>query len=320
MMKIRLVVLLAAMAFTNGHGHGVPEPELEGTKLASEHRQETRLLRGEKESDMKNLATGGNVNNKQKEKEGGGNGGTDYAPIYREPSTGNGATNGNGASAASDTAIVLEETQPCIPFNGDISSRASLSLTDSVCTTNECSGGCCRVYNWLICDTTNQMPTLACVCNENTQPPPTSAPIAVVSAPITPVTSAPIIPVTSAPVITVTSAPIPVATPNPTLAPAPVSTTQGTTNSKSYPLPTTSSNPAPASSGPVVTKPPNIGGAPPDHCASGSSLHSNPLFKDFTKCFSASDCPSVNECCIHAFCFCGQPDTWYGDCVAPTSG
>jgi len=65
----------------------------------------------------------------------------------------------------------LLERNPCIAFDqlpvGSLENAAS----DSECLTNACEGGCCRRYNWLICDTTNGHPRLQCVCNAITQDP-----------------------------------------------------------------------------------------------------------------------------------------------------
>jgi hypothetical protein len=258
---------------------------------------------------MKNLATGGTI----KQKGGGGGSGSGESSLpYREPDVNTGVDTG----ATSDA---LQETNPCIPFNSDMTARASLSLSDDACRANECSGGCCRVYHWLICDTANEMPNLACICNENTQLPPTTAPV--------PVTPAPVIPVTPAPTIPVTSAPIPVATVIPatsdpvipaTSTPIPVATTDSAVPTGQAIIDI--SNPSPVPSNPVTefTKP-FEGGAPSDACASGSTLHSNPQFKDFIPCFQSGDCSRTNECCIHSFCFCGTPDSWEGDCVARTT-
>ena len=36
------------------------------------------------------------------------------------------------------------------------------------CGANSCAKGCCRDYQFLVCDENNDFPDLACVCNENT--------------------------------------------------------------------------------------------------------------------------------------------------------
>jgi hypothetical protein len=40
--------------------------------------------------------------------------------------------------------------------------------TDAECKANNCGGGCCRVFTWLVCDTSNEFSHLACICNDNT--------------------------------------------------------------------------------------------------------------------------------------------------------
>jgi hypothetical protein len=324
MVNLRLVFLFTALACANGRSRGVrldgdEQPLADGL---AEDREIARLLKGSKESNMKNLATGATVN---KQKGGGSAAGGSNVP-YREPTGNTGSNTGGVTSTGGDTtSVVLQESFPCVQFDGDVEARASLSLSDEACRANGCSGGCCRVYHWLICDAANEMPNLACVCNENTQLPPTSAPIPVTAAPI-PVTAAPIpvttapIPVTAAPVIPVTAAPIPITTPNPTAAATP-SLTPGPTKPwviDVNPIPATS-NPITSSSGSQATKPPFVGGAAPDACSSGSTLHNNPQFIDFTRCFSSDDCSQAHECCIHTFCFCGEPDAWDLDCVAPAT-
>lgn len=223
----------------------------------------------------------------------------------------------------------MKETHDCRPFDTEMQGRASLSLTDAACKTNACSGGCCRIYHWLICDTSNEMSQLSCVCNANTR---TRAP-----------TSAPTKPPTPMPTTGIPSA-------SPTETPTQDQNTQddtqdqdqddqgqgqtdqgtdqgqtdqsqtgqtqtGQTQQQSSGQTTTSDNKVNPSTT-SETKPPYTGGKPADACSGGSVHHNNPLFKDFTKCFSSMDCPTASECCIHSFCFCGEPDSWDNDCVA----
>ena len=112
--------------------------------------------------------------------------------------------NNNSIGRAGEFRVV--EPGICAPFElVGIQDRRQSSLTDDACKTNSCFDGCCRVYNWLICDTTNAYHHLQCVCNTNTgnyvPPPPTttSAPV-----PTTPPTT-----------------PKPTISPQPTKAPTP---------------------------------------------------------------------------------------------------
>ena len=277
------LVLSALLAPAYAHTRGAAQPEEEDlvARLA-EHKAEARRLM--KDGKVKNL-TDGNDKNKNKNNKGGGG-------KNRQPNN-NGGTTSDGYSVAEDHA--------CVPFNDEMQGRASLSLSDDSCRTNSCGGGCCRVYHWLICDEDNEMPQLSCVCNGNTRPTPTSPPT-------NPPTPYPTLPPT---------------TPQPTTA-SPMTTDvasqekdgEGLSTSPATPSPTP--EPTQATPAQAVTKPPFVGAAA-DSCASGSPHHNNPLFKDFTRCFGAGDCPLATECCIHSFCFCGEPDSWTGDCVSPQS-
>jgi len=189
-------------------------------------------------------------------------------------------------TASTEPPYVAEEHQ-CVPFDdADVQGRASLTLTDDVCRDNTC-GGCCRVYHWLICDKEDKMPQLPCVCNDRTRPLPTEEPVA---------------------------------TDAPDDSALDTSSVSAAGEQPALPAPTEAAPaPAPAPANTPANKPAFYGGADADACTSGSVHHNNPLFRDFTKCFGAGDCPLASECCIHSFCFCGQPDDWSGDCVAPVS-
>lgn len=309
MVVFRLVVLLSVLASAHGHTRGAANWEDENA--LTRHRDANRQLMKDKK--VKNLTGnpggynnggggggGGGGNNKDKDKGNKDNKKGGGGMNNRQPNNGGGGGGGNGQYVA--------EQHTCVPFNEEMQARASLSLSDDACRTNSCGGGCCRVYHWLICDTGDEMPQLSCVCNENTRPPPTNPP---------------------------TDPP----TPFPTDAPLTPQPTPGTTSdirdgaelsvapqAAGTPAPQPTGTPAPQPTGTrapvaanVATQPPFMGGASSDSCASGSAHHNNPLFRDFTKCFNADDCPLASECCIHSFCFCGEPDDWTGDCVARTT-
>jgi len=42
-----------------------------------------------------------------------------------------------------------------------------VTYTPNLC---QCSEGCCRLYNWLTCDTGGNLPFIQCICNRNTRP------------------------------------------------------------------------------------------------------------------------------------------------------
>jgi hypothetical protein len=62
----------------------------------------------------------------------------------------------------------LEETKPCIDFSNPLA-VASAAKTTSSCKNNGCGGGCCRYHTaFLTCDTKNNFPHQACICNDLT--------------------------------------------------------------------------------------------------------------------------------------------------------
>ena len=78
-----------------------------------------------------------------------------------------------------ESVVTLQERRDCIPFEDVPNYVKTSSNTDEVCLNNGCSGdtSCCRIFNWLVCDDTNNYPYLACVCNDFTRTPiPTKAP------------------------------------------------------------------------------------------------------------------------------------------------
>lgn len=109
-----------------------------------EQRRETRLLMGDGRGMNNNK--GGNGNN--------GNGNN------------NGNSNSNNLNGGRENANGLIEPPPGICLGWELAGtqdRANSAMTDDACKTNSCDGGCCRVYNWLICDTSNTFEHLVSV-------------------------------------------------------------------------------------------------------------------------------------------------------------
>ena len=259
--------------------------------------------------------------------------------------------NNNGNSFSRENANGLIEPPPgqCAPFElAGIQDRARSSLTDTACKTNSCNNGCCRMYNWLICDTSNSFSHLQCVCNANTNPlpptaPPTNRPTKAPTLP--PVadrrdeTPSPVVntivtttaaPVTPAP-IRVTPAPVTVLF-RPTPAPATKRPTPGPTKRPTQP-PVFVARPTPGPTkrptqppvfvarptpGPTKrpTQPPvtpaPVFVAPWQQCAGGSSYHDT---ASTGKCFYSEDCQEKNECCIRNFCLCASAQGMTDECV-----
>jgi len=287
MLAIKFLLLISTFLVPVTAQRRVPKTlENEHPTLAARISQ-ARSLKKDKDKKV-NIAE--NPDEKKKDKKGDTNNDTDN---LRNPDQG-GGTSVSG----------LAESHDCLAFEeGEVQNRASLSQTDLTCLSNNCGKGCCRVFHWLICDESNAMPQLPCVCNENTKIPPTNPP-------------------TPYPTLASIDQLNPADTPDLDLK---ISVTPEPTKSPSLfvvPAPITSPPVVPATPEPVpaevtATEPPYVGVAAAESCAGGSRHQSNPLFDGFTKCFSASDCPLSTECCIHSFCFCGQPDNWDGDCIAP---
>eukprot|EP00797_Seminavis_robusta_P015671 Sro234_g094350.2 (274) ;mRNA; f:18934-19755 len=230
---------------------------------------------------------------------------------------------------------------PNIP---DVQARRANSLTDQECVTNSCTGGCCRIYNWLICDESNSYDHLACVCNPNTSPPPPT-PFPTMAPTLPPTTPAPTMPppTTSMPTPLPTLPPVATAvtpeveplfnfTDNSTVAvdredqggagsidvgiplPAPTTaspTTSSPTTSQPTPSPPTTSQPTP--SPPTTSQPTPTPGPllPWQQCSTGSIYHGNGA----TDCLYAEDCIVKDECCIRNFCLCGNPGGMDSECV-----
>eukprot|EP00934_Nitzschia_sp_Nitz4_P005835 Nitzschia sp. Nitz4//scaffold148_size54725//42454//44073//NITZ4_006666-RA/size54725-processed-gene-0.17-mRNA-1//1//CDS//3329536772//5825//frame0 len=132
-----------------------------------------------------------------------------------------------------NVADSLEETRPCVPFSELKDSVLNHYNTQSECTVeNSCSGGCCRIYDWMVCDTNNYQPSMACVCNANTNTyPPTSSPTTTPSPTVSPTdTKAPSSSPTKAPTTSPTE---PQPTASPTTSPPTTSPTQSPTTAPS---------------------------------------------------------------------------------------
>jgi hypothetical protein len=97
---------------------------------------------------------------------GGGNGGGDPGEAR-----GDGIAYANGSTLS---GAGVKENHQCKNFNNPFVVAAANYVndygeSDDGCNSNgECSGGCCRVYNYLICDAGNDYPHVACVCSANT--------------------------------------------------------------------------------------------------------------------------------------------------------
>ena len=55
----------------------------------------------------------------------------------------------------------IMERKPCIPFDQIREDQIENDLADDDCATNSC-GGCCRAYNWLLCDEDSSFAFVAC--------------------------------------------------------------------------------------------------------------------------------------------------------------
>lgn len=56
----------------------------------------------------------------------------------------------------------IMERKPCIPFELIREGQKTHSLADPECNTNSCNGGCCRAYNWLLCDEDSSFAYVPC--------------------------------------------------------------------------------------------------------------------------------------------------------------
>ena len=76
---------------------------------------------------------------------------------------------GGGGGGGGENNDGLVEKWDCIEFSKVKQDVLSNPNGDSECLTNSCGGGCCRLFSWLVCDTSNDFSRLACVCNENSE-------------------------------------------------------------------------------------------------------------------------------------------------------
>jgi hypothetical protein len=87
--------------------------------------------------------------------------------------SGSDSGDGDGGDGNGDR---VQETTDCIPFDDpavQVGRGISLSVLDltaegDACKTNSCSGGCCRIYNFLECDEDNMYPHLKVSSNQRT--------------------------------------------------------------------------------------------------------------------------------------------------------
>ena len=56
----------------------------------------------------------------------------------------------------------IMERKPCTPFEGIREDQLTSPLAGQACSANDCGGGCCRNYNWVLCDTDSSFPYLPC--------------------------------------------------------------------------------------------------------------------------------------------------------------
>jgi hypothetical protein len=75
------------------------------------------------------------------------------------------------ASGIVETHPCMADGQAALNWLGSVAGASAAS--DQSCfadPVNGCEGGCCRLGNWLVCDTENNHPALPCICNGNTAP------------------------------------------------------------------------------------------------------------------------------------------------------
>jgi len=192
---------------------------------------------------------------------------------------------------------LLEPPGGCMSFeSAAVQDRARSVLTTDSCRNNACNGGCCRMYNWLICDTSNSFDHLQCVCNANTSPTPnvlsfpTSTPGNAATSHTVDVTFKTAPPIAQPLISTQTPPPtIPIPSPTPFFNGQP--TTESTTNNNNNAL------------------------LPWQSCASGSMFHTTAASSG-GRCFYAEDCATEEgECCVRNFCLCANVGSGVDQCV-----
>jgi len=231
---------------------------------------------GKSKAGKTNGGGGGSKNNKS-------GGGSDYR---------GGEVDGGGS--------IIYEVHDCAEFESErVTTLAASSFSDDECSgKNACGGGCCRIYNWLICDTNyDSYSTLQCVCNENTRP-------------------------VTTPSLSATLSP----TPRPTLSPTPRPTSTLPVPSPTPPLTTapvlSSNNNAEGESNAGQDDNGRSGTNPAETCAYDEDTHpylSTSAFSSFTPCYGGeSICPN-GTCCVKTVCFCIEPFDWDNDCVSTSA-
>jgi hypothetical protein len=57
------------------------------------------------------------------------------------------------------------ERHRCIDYSSVSDQKKTDVRNTGECSTNNCAKGCCRDYQFLVCDEDNDFPDLACICN-----------------------------------------------------------------------------------------------------------------------------------------------------------
>jgi len=231
---------------------------------------------------------------------------------------------GIGPSLAEARPRSLAELGRCIDFDLVFPSILNSEMTDASCRENQCSGGCCRIYLHLICDSNNQYPELACVCNSETQDPDNFVSTAVPTTTTNGGTAATDggdndqTTSTNTDASTSTEEPFILAgmEPNVTMTQSQPPTIKSSLEPTSKPtLNPATAPPADNSMKPTLnpaTAPPADNSVEdnrsPTSCTGGSWYHNHPNYMFFKKCERSSDCRGVAgyECCLVDYCICGE--------------
>lgn len=176
MVALKILLLLSALVSIAAQTRGVVNDKNVGIDIAARPR---RLMKDTQKAVILNLSNPppASMNQKNNNKNNGGSGGGSGgggagggAGAGGGGGAGGGARGGGGAGGGGGgaknnpkpyysitTPSVTEETA-CVPFDdSEVQNKASNSLTSTECIDNSCSGGCCRLYLWLICDEVGKM-------------------------------------------------------------------------------------------------------------------------------------------------------------------
>ena len=137
-----------------------------------------------KDEGKEDTKTNGGGDKQQKQQNGGGNttpnnDNKDNKEKQKQSNNGGNINGGNGGNCNGIDQVDIDgtttiskcgikEKHPCDEFDSVSSIRKDHVMSDSCCKTNTCSDGCCRNYSYLVHDTKNNYPHLACICNERT--------------------------------------------------------------------------------------------------------------------------------------------------------